>query len=110
VIPTAVNGCLNALKASANTPSIKRFVFTSSSIAATMPRPNVEFEINDQSWNDVVIQKGWNHPEDEPAALKGWYLYGALKTETEKAAWKFMKEEDRGFVFNAVVSACSVVR
>lgn len=110
VIPTAVNGALNALKASAKTPGIKRVVYTSSSIAATFPKPNVQFEINDKSWNEEGITKGWNHPKDEPEILKGLYLYAALKTETEKACWKWVEENKPGFVFNSIVSLSTILR
>lgn len=103
-IPTAVNGGLNAVKACAKEPGITRVVFTSSSIASTFPKPNVEFSIDESSYNEVGIEKGWNHPKDEPEYLKGLYMYAALKTETEKALWKWVEEHKPGFVFNSVVS------
>ncbi|KAF2797416.1 NAD(P)-binding protein [Melanomma pulvis-pyrius CBS 109.77] len=102
-IPTAVNGGLNAVKACAKEPSITRVVFTSSSIASTFPKPNVEFSIDESSYNEVGIKKGWNHPKDEPEYLKGLYMYAALKTETEKALWKWVGEHKPGFVFNSVL-------
>jgi nucleoside-diphosphate-sugar epimerase len=95
---------LNALKAAAKEPNLTRFVFTSSSIAATFPQTNVDYSIDETSYNEVAIQKGWNHPKDEPEILKGLYIYAAIKTETEKALWKWLKENKPGFVFNAVVS------
>ncbi|KAF2244429.1 dihydroflavonol-4-reductase [Trematosphaeria pertusa] len=103
VIPTAIKGGLNALKAAAKTPSIKRVVYTSSSIAATFPSPGVEKIITDESFNDEGTKKGWRHPEDEPMYLKGLYLYAALKTEAEKACWKWMQENKPHFDFNSIL-------
>ncbi|KAF1959651.1 dihydroflavonol-4-reductase [Byssothecium circinans] len=102
-IPTAVNAGLNALKASAKTPSIKRVVYTSSSIATTFPVNNgVEKILDQNSYNEEGIAKGWKHPEDEPDYLKGLYIYAALKTESEKACWKWMNENKPDFVFNTI--------
>ncbi|KAF2191212.1 NAD(P)-binding protein [Zopfia rhizophila CBS 207.26] len=103
MIPTGVKGGLNAVKAAANEPKVKRFVFTSSSIASYMPTPGVEFEVDENSWNEEGIRKGWNHPEGEEEIYKGIYVYAATKTETEKAMWKWVGEEKPGFVFNSVL-------
>lgn len=40
-------GGLNALKSAAKEPSVTRFVYTSSSIAATLAKPNVALAINE---------------------------------------------------------------
>ncbi|KAF2872065.1 hypothetical protein BDV95DRAFT_493313 [Massariosphaeria phaeospora] len=98
-IPIAVNGGLNALKAAAKTPSIKRVVYTSSSIASTFPKPNVEFSIDETSYNEEALKGVWDPPED----LKGLYIYAALKTETEKALWKWVGENQPNFVVNSVL-------
>lgn len=42
VIPKVVGGAINALKAAAKEPSVKRVVLTSSSSAALIPQPNAE--------------------------------------------------------------------
>jgi hypothetical protein len=101
-VSIGVSGGLNALKACAKTSSIKRFVFTSSSLAATFPKPNVEFSINKDSYNDEAMQILNKEPNK-----KGLYIYAAMKTETEKAMWKWMEENKPGFVFNAVVRSLS---
>jgi nucleoside-diphosphate-sugar epimerase len=98
-VSIGVSGGLNALKACAKTSSIKRFVFTSSSLAATFPEPNVEFSINEDSYNDEAMQILKKEPNK-----KGLYIYAAMKTETEKAMWKWIEEHKPSFVFNAVVS------
>jgi nucleoside-diphosphate-sugar epimerase len=78
-----VNGALNALKAAAKADSVKRVVYTSSSIATTFPKPNEVFEISGQSWNEEGVEKGWKNAEGE---MKGWNIYAALKTEAEKVS------------------------
>ncbi|KAF2729036.1 dihydroflavonol-4-reductase [Polyplosphaeria fusca] len=102
-IPQAISGGVNALKSSAKTPSIQRVVFTSSSIAATFPKPNTPFSINETSYNEDALQWGWNHPADQPADLKGLFIYAATKTATEKALWGWVRENKPGFVFNSVL-------
>ncbi|ORY10391.1 dihydroflavonol-4-reductase [Clohesyomyces aquaticus] len=109
-IPIAVKGGLNALKAAAKNPSIKRFVYTSSSIATTFPRPDTDYTIDETSYNEEAVVKGWNHPKDEPEHSKGLYIYAAIKTETEKAMWKWIKEEKPGFVFNSILPNCNFSR
>ncbi|KAI8229789.1 Aldehyde reductase 2 [Colletotrichum sp. SAR 10_99] len=39
VIPSSINGAMNALKAANRSPTVKRFVLTSSSVAAALPKP-----------------------------------------------------------------------
>lgn len=81
------------------TPSIKRFVFTSSSLAATFPKPNVDFAIDNNSYNDEALQVMREDP-----ARKGLFKYAAMKSETEKAMWKWVKENKPSFVLNTIVS------
>lgn len=102
-IPIAVKGGLNALQAAFKEPKVKRVVFTSSSIAATFPKPNVEFSIDETSYNEEGIQRGWNPSPDEHPGTRSLNLYAALKTETEKAMWKWVEENKPSFVFNSVL-------
>ncbi|KAF2111662.1 dihydroflavonol-4-reductase [Lophiotrema nucula] len=106
-IPIGVNGGLNALKAAAKEPSIKRVVYTSSSIATTFPKTNVDYSVDENSYNEEALQWAWNHPADQPEDLKGLFIYAGIKTETEKALWKWMKENKPEFVFNAVLPNCN---
>jgi hypothetical protein len=83
---------LNALKACARSSSITRFVNTSSSLAAGFTKLDGE---NGQAAGLA---------EKETTRVKGFLIYSAMKSETEKAMWKWMKEERPGFVMNCVVS------
>lgn len=89
------------LKSAANEPSVKQFVYTFSSTAATLPIPNKEFTIDTNTWNETSIKAAWAPPpyEDDRA----WAVYASSKTEGEKALWKFMEEQKPGFVANAIL-------
>lgn len=95
----AVNGALNALKACAKTPSCKRFVFTSSSVAVTFPRPDVEFSVDESTYNEEaleVLKSGSNEG--------GLRIYAAMKTVSEQAVAKWVEENKPSFAVNYVVS------
>jgi nucleoside-diphosphate-sugar epimerase len=74
-------------------------VFTSSSVAASFPKPNIEFSITEESFNEEALEivKDPPHP-------RGLSIYAAVKTATEKAMWKWVKENDPHFVVNSIVS------
>lgn len=100
-VPNVVDGVLNGLKAAASEPSIKRFVMTSSSTAAVSPQPNKEFSVTPETWNDEVVKQAWKPPYE--GVQKRLDVYTATKTESEKAAWKWIKENKPNFVLNAVL-------
>ncbi|EUC49301.1 hypothetical protein COCMIDRAFT_1953 [Bipolaris oryzae ATCC 44560] len=97
-IPIAVKGAVNALKACAKTPSVKRFVFTSSSIAATFPQPDVEFSIDEDTFNEEALRRV--REQGNGAGLLG---YAVMKTETEMAIVKWMEENKPSFVLNSIL-------
>lgn len=97
-----IKGALNALEACAKAPLVKRFVFTSSSLAAAFPKPGVECSINKNSYNEEAVAIA--HEQKDPAT-RGLCIYAAMKTETEKAIWKWMQDNKPGFVLNTIVSS-----
>ncbi|PQE31223.1 aldehyde reductase ii protein [Rutstroemia sp. NJR-2017a WRK4] len=101
VIPDVLAGVNEVLNSAAAEPSVKRFVFTSSSMAATHPKPNEEFFIDENMWNEEDVKAAHAPPPYEPS--RAWAVYGASKTEAEQALWKFVKEKNPGFVANAVL-------
>ncbi|KAL8950433.1 MAG: hypothetical protein Q9222_003527 [Ikaeria aurantiellina] len=108
VIPMVVSGMQNALAAAARCPSIKRFVYTSSSAAATAPIANREFHVDETTWNDADVEAAWAPPpyhEDRRLAV-----YAASKTLAEKECWRYMHEEKPAFVLNAVLPNCNIGR
>jgi nucleoside-diphosphate-sugar epimerase len=89
------------LSSAAKTPSVKRFVLTSSQ--ATMPSLTEPGTITGSSWAadaDSLIAEAWAGPS---TADKGPLVYVASKISTERAAWDFIKQERPGFVFNSVI-------
>jgi nucleoside-diphosphate-sugar epimerase len=99
-ISTGVSGGLNALKACAKTSSVQRFVFTSSSIAATFAKPNIEYSVTEESFNEDALKL----VRDDPHA-DGLRIYAAVKTATEKAMWDWVKGNNPHFTVNSIVSS-----
>ena len=101
-IPTVVQGATNMLSAAAREPKMKRVVLTSSSGACTAPKPGVKFSIDSNTWNDESVEEAWKPPPYRGMARR-LAVYYAAKTESEKAAWKWVEEHKPGFVLNTVL-------
>jgi nucleoside-diphosphate-sugar epimerase len=101
-IPLCINGALEALKAAATEPGLKRVVLTSSSTAASAPRPGKVFVMDESTWNHDAVQAAWAPPPyDNPSRYAD--VYGASKMQSEEAAWKWVRENKPHFVFNAIL-------
>jgi nucleoside-diphosphate-sugar epimerase len=59
VITGCVNGINAILKEAQSTPSVKRFVYTSSSNAATRPLVGEPKHVDSTSWNDDILGEAW---------------------------------------------------
>ncbi|KAI2620440.1 aldehyde reductase [Hypoxylon sp. NC1633] len=101
VVPGTLAGTVNALAAAAGEPSVKRFVLTSSSAAALIPKPNDPVVVTTGTWNDEVIAFAYRDPPYEPE--RAYPVYAASKTLAEKEAWKFVLEKKPSFVLNVVL-------
>ncbi|KAF5875692.1 putative aldehyde reductase protein [Botrytis fragariae] len=101
VIPECLAGVNGLLESAASEPSVKRFVITSSSMATTSPKPNKEFYIDENTWNDEDVEAAHAPPPYEPS--RTWAVYGSSKVESERAVWNFVKEKKPGFVANSVL-------
>lgn len=62
IVAPAIKSTQNALAAAATEPEMRAFVLTSSSTAATAPKPNTQFHISKGSWNEEDIEKAWAPP------------------------------------------------
>ena len=91
----------NALESAAKEPSIKRFVYCSSSSAATQHKVNEKFDLTFDSWNEEDVARAWAPPPYTMDRLLP--SYNASKVQGEQAFWKFVKERKPGFVGNAVL-------
>ncbi|KAK1570175.1 aldehyde reductase [Colletotrichum navitas] len=101
VIPGTVSGTLNALEAAAQEPSVKRFVLTSSSTAALIPKPNNPVKVTTDTWNIEAVELAYRDPPYEPE--RALPVYAASKTLSEKEAWKFMDERKPSFTLNTIL-------
>ncbi|KAK2684760.1 hypothetical protein QWA68_016290 [Fusarium oxysporum] len=91
VIPQAVSFAQNALKSAYKERSVKRFVFTSSSLAAISSALGVPgVEVTENSWNDFAVKAAWAPPPRTQE--RGGIVYAASKIEAEKAVWKYHQE------------------
>jgi nucleoside-diphosphate-sugar epimerase len=99
VITSTVNGVKNALTSAAKEAGMKRFVFTSSSAAATLPKPGKKFTITANSWDDEAVKNAWNGKTDGFSSYP-FMVYSAGKTEGERAVWDWVKDNKPHFVVN----------
>ncbi|KAJ5675944.1 hypothetical protein N7462_008841 [Penicillium macrosclerotiorum] len=104
VIPKVVLATETVLEAAAKQPKglIRRVVLTSSASAAALPQPGVEgIVVTEDTWNTATIKAAYD--ESTPTDAKPFTVYVASKTESELAAWKWIKENKPMFAFNAVL-------
>lgn len=106
VVPRAVELINTALEAAASTPSVKRFVMTSSSATAWFGKQDTVFDLTADTWNTIQVEQAFAPPPHAPDY--GFAVYCASKTKQEQAAWKFMEERKPGFIFNAVLPECVI--
>ncbi|KAM0542653.1 hypothetical protein ACHAPJ_012685 [Fusarium lateritium] len=91
VIPKVIDGAVNALKASYSEPSVKRFIFTSSSASVVSPWDNHEpLVVTEDSWNEDLVKQAWADPPYTAERVAS--VYGASKVQSEQAIWKYHKE------------------
>ncbi|KAI8286939.1 hypothetical protein K4K60_013027 [Colletotrichum sp. SAR11_57] len=101
VVPPNVDATLSIARSAASTPSLKRFVYTSSSGAAAMPTPNVPYEVNADTYNEQAVAIAYSGKG--PGGLAGGYIaYSAAKTKAEQALWKWYSEAKPGFTLNSI--------
>ena len=98
---------MNALNAADQTPEVVRVVHTSSSLAATFPSPDAPKSLTQDTFNDAAVAKAWpfSSPpsEGENAGERSLTIYAAMKTESERACWAYMRERKRSFALNTIL-------
>ncbi|PSN60394.1 NAD(P)-binding protein [Corynespora cassiicola Philippines] len=101
VITGCVNGIRSLLNEAKSVSSIKRFVYTSSSNAATRPLVGESRYVDSSSWNEDILEEAWAPPPYEPN--RAYAVYAASKVACERAAWAFVKDQKPHFTFNTVL-------
>lgn len=100
VIPNALELTNIALRAAASTPTLTRFVLTSSSVAAFYPPGSPGFKVTISSFNTDAVIHAQAPPPYEPA--RAFAVYAASKTLAEQAMWEFATSHPN-IAFNAVL-------
>ncbi|KAH7274693.1 hypothetical protein MRS44_007048 [Fusarium solani] len=94
VIPVAIAGAVNALKATYTEPGVKRFVFTSSSTSVVISKRDTPgIVVTEETWNEDSIKQAWADPPYGPERSSP--VYAASKTQAEQEVWKFHKENQQ---------------
>lgn len=95
-IPGVVAGALNAVSATSKKPSSRHFLYTSSSTAITLPRPNIELGVSTEDCHSEAIEAAWKPPPYE--FKRAWAVYAANKSEAGQCVVGFYQEKRSGFV------------
>lgn len=101
VIPPAVNGTLNILKAAREEPSVNSLAITSSGVAAVSLAANTKKVVTSDTCNDEVLSEVRTNPSPDP-----YDVYAASKTAAEKALWAAVKETPSSFQVASVLPSC----
>ncbi|KAF2464021.1 NAD(P)-binding protein, partial [Lindgomyces ingoldianus] len=105
VISPTIKGTTNILEAALETPSVKSVVLTSTSGAASGPRPGVKFHIGRNTWNQAAVDVVKNTPPEKRAEMGfewGYLVYVVSKIEAERAAWDFIEQRKPPFRVNVI--------
>ena len=100
VIPPVLKLADNLLHAAAKVPSVKRFVYTSSTSALADESGTGHLHLTTESWNEESLTAAYKEPFTPENAL---HVYSASKVLGERACFDFVKENKPGFVVNSVV-------
>ncbi|OTB04408.1 hypothetical protein M426DRAFT_73420 [Hypoxylon sp. CI-4A] len=103
MVPIAVESTLRCLESAVKEPRIKRVVLTASGGDMVTNVPNKVQFISPDLWNDETVEKAYAPGPHEETMDRLKEVYYASKTLGEKAAWKFMKDNNPSFTFNAVL-------
>jgi nucleoside-diphosphate-sugar epimerase len=100
----AVAGVLNVMNSALHAPggTVRRFVLTSSSLAAVRTKPDTPGTVTVDSWNDEDVELA-RSPGAADNPRHEINVYTASKVLAEKAAWQYMREKSPPFEFNTVL-------
>jgi nucleoside-diphosphate-sugar epimerase len=103
-ITNMINGTLSIFRTAQAEPSVKRVVLTASSMGSVPWKTGVEYSFDTNTYNEDSIEKAYAPPF---TADKAFFVYGAGKALTEKAAFKWIEENKPNFTYNAVLPAAN---
>ncbi|KAH8177172.1 NAD(P)H-binding domain-containing protein [Sarocladium implicatum] len=105
-IPGAIKDVNIIFEAAMREPSVKSFVFTGSIAGATLPAKGNDTRVDHDTYNEQAIQLA--RAPDQPAMVKGFFVYAASQAMAEKEFMKLLAEKKPRFSGN-VVSPSGVV-
>ncbi|GAA5859378.1 hypothetical protein JCM8547_002007 [Rhodosporidiobolus lusitaniae] len=100
-VATVKSITFRALEAAASTPTVKRFVLTSSVVAAAGNTSPVPVEVGQETWNEESKELAKEEGGLE-GMMKALVVYQASKTVGEQAAWEWVREKKPSFDFYTV--------
>jgi nucleoside-diphosphate-sugar epimerase len=103
-IPDTIEEILNLLKTAESEASVKAVVFTSSSMAGV--EWDAKGTISKDKYSEGFINQAWDPSFTDPS--KAFLVYAAAKAQAEKAAWKYVAEEEPHFTLNTVLPSCNM--
>ncbi|KAK4545211.1 hypothetical protein LTR36_003390 [Oleoguttula mirabilis] len=101
VVTEAIALVKSVLESATKEPSVKRFVYTSSSSAACQMKWNEAFDLTSESWNTTSIAEAWKPPPYEQD--RALHVYNASKAQAEQFFWRYVEDHKPHFVGNAVL-------
>lgn len=109
VISPTVAMATSILKAAQKAGTCKRFVFTSSSSAVAITKPDTKIKFDKDTWNTETADKVRSmQPPYRPEGFAE--VYAASKMEAERAVWKFVEEEQPDFAVNTIIPDTNIGR
>lgn len=108
MISETVAGTMGVVRAAAKTPSVKQFVYTSTTATLLGYETGTPFYVTQDTWNerDPVKALEWDNTAEhsqQESMEQGVVVYAASKTEAERALWKFVEESKPHFQVNSVL-------
>jgi nucleoside-diphosphate-sugar epimerase len=103
-ISQSIQSTIDILNTAKSTPSIKRVVMTSSSMAAVPWPVDVEYNISPESYSTEFIERAYQEPFTPDKAM---IVYGAAKAKSEMTAFDWMKKEAPRFALSTILPAAN---
>lgn len=106
IVTPTVAMVTDLLKSLSSHPTVKSFVFTSSSVAIALPNPGVVYPMGPTIFNDAAISAAWAPPPYKPE--NAFAVYAASKVEAEHTIRKFVNEKKPHFRTNSVLPSTTL--
>lgn len=96
-----LDGFSNLLSTANAEPTVKAFVFTSTSWAAWMPKANTPIQVTEATYNEEAVNMA--NDASLETIEKGIAPFMAAKVKVEQECWDWVARENPPFTFNVVL-------